>query len=106
MNEWIDELEPEEIEARLNKDMALVYQECGLETAKLLWEKLAGLNIYVSEKSLFDIKRLYIRRFHNAADPKCDKKALAIRLKVSEKFVQECLSSADEGADPRQGKLV
>jgi len=106
MIDWIDELEPGEIAARLNKDMALVYQECGLETAKLLWEKLAGLNIYVSEKSLFDIKRFYIRRHHNAHDPKSDKKALAIKLKVSEKFVQECLSSTNGEDDPRQGSLV
>jgi hypothetical protein len=103
--DWIAELKPSEIEARLNKDMALVYQECGLETAMLLWEKLSGLNIYVSERALFELRRLYIRRYHNAADPHKDKKALAVKLKVSEKFVQETLATT-EAKDDRQAKLL
>jgi len=88
--DWIYEIEKEEIEKLMNKDMALVYQECGLEVAKKLWEKLAGLNIYISEKSFFDIKRLYIRKHYNPDDPH-SKKALAVRLKVSEDFVKKSL---------------
>jgi hypothetical protein len=102
---WLDELGKEEIEAMLNKDMALVYQECGLATAKILWEKLSGLNIYISEKSLFDIKRVYIRRYHNPADPQFNNKALAVRLNVSEEFVKKALATTDE-KDDRQGKLL
>lgn len=104
--DWLDELKREEIDAMLNKDMALVAQECGIKTAKILWEKLSGLNIYVSEKSLFDLKRLYIRRYHNPLDPHCDKKALAVKLGVSEEFVKKALATVDDKNEPRQEKLL
>lgn len=102
--DWIDEIEKEKIEMLLNKDMALVYQECGLEVVKKLWEKLAGLNIYVSEKSLFEIKRYYIKKNYNPDDPH-SKKVLAVRLDVSEDFVKKTLSNTDQ-KDDRQGDLL
>ena len=71
----------------------------------ILWEKLSGLNIYVSERALFELRRIYIRRYHNSADPHADKKALAVKLKVSEKFVQEALASS-EVKDDRQANLL
>ena len=104
---WIDELNPEEIFTILTndgKDMALVIQECGMDIAKVLWEKMASLNIYVSEKSLFAMKRLYIRKHYNAAEPH-SKKLLAVRLHVSEEFVKKALATTDEH-DDIQGKLL
>ena len=99
---WIREIEFEDL---LNNDMALVYQECGIDVALSLWERLSGLNIYVSEKSLFEIKKRYIRTFHDPADQRGSIKRLAAKLKCSEKFVAQALATTEE-KDDRQGKLI
>ncbi len=104
MLNWINELEEDDIQQHLEKDVQLIFQECGLETLCLLWEKLSGINLYISEKSLFAVKRVYIRRYHNPADPQFNNKALAVKLNVSEEFVKKTLVTTDE-TDDRQGKL-
>lgn len=101
--EWINELSADEIAALLDKDVAIVYQECGIEVLLALWDKLSGINIYVSERPFYNLKRFYIRK--KALLPDFDYKKVAVKLKVSEKFVQESLSVTDED-DPRQGKLL
>lgn len=104
--DWIKEIEKEKIEAALEKDVALIYQECGLDVLITLWEKLKGLNLYISETALFELKRLYIRANYTPSDPH-SMKLLAVKLDCSQKFVQEALATTDDkGDDPRQGKLI
>jgi len=105
---WIHELSKEEIEACLDKDVQLINQECGLETLLILWEKMAGLHIYISEKSLFKVKEIYIRQKYkqslDGGEP-FDKKQIAVYLKISEKTVERALAST-EVKDDRQLSLL
>lgn len=104
--DWIKEIGEEKIRAILEKDVALIYQECGLDVLLVLWQKLKGLNLYISEAALFELKRIYIRGHYNPNDPH-GMKLLAVKLDCSQKFVQEALATTDEkGDDPRQGKLI
>ncbi|MEW5745262.1 MAG: hypothetical protein AB1805_07500 [Nitrospirota bacterium] len=103
--EWIKELTEEELTAALEKDSELVFQHCGLPTLIALWENLPGITIYLSEKPLYALKRRYARKHFDPNDDKRSAKALAILLKVSEKFIYEAISSSDE-KDDRQGRLI
>ncbi|MBS3918088.1 MAG: hypothetical protein KG012_04285 [Deltaproteobacteria bacterium] len=99
---WINEVEFEDL---LEKDAQLVYQHCGIETLVSLWQNLPGITIYLSEKNLFEIKKRYVRKHFNKDDAAWNAKSLAVKLKVSERFVYEALESTDE-KDDRQGKLI
>lgn len=100
--DWLNEIEFEDL---LNNDMSLVQQECGTDTLKMLWEKLSGINIYISERSLFEAKKRYIRKFHNTTDPRKSIKLLAVKLKCSEKFVEESLQTTGIKDDRQQSLL-
>jgi hypothetical protein len=52
--------------------MALVRQECGFEVMCALWEHMSGINIYVSEKDLFEAKKRYIQKFYDKDNPEFD----------------------------------
>jgi len=99
---WINEVEFEDL---LEKDAQLVYQHCGIETLVSLWQNLPGITIYLSEKNLFEIKKRYVRKHFDKDDSSWNAKALAVKLRVSERFVYEALESTDE-KDDRQGKLI
>ena len=100
--DWIQQIEFEDL---LEKDAQLVYEHCGLDTLLSLWQNLPGITIYLSEKNLFEIKRRYVRKHFDRTDQARSAKALAVKLKVSERFVYEALSSVEE-KDERQGKLL
>ena len=100
--DWIKEIEFEDL---LENDAALIFEHCGAEVLFALWQNLPGITIYLSEKNLFEIKRRYIRKYYCKDKPDCNAKALAAKLKVSERFVYETLATTD-GEDDRQGKLI
>lgn len=91
--DWIKEMEFEEFEDILTGDVKLIYDVCGPEVLFTLWQNLPGISLYLSEKSLFQIKRRYIIKFYNKNDPVYNAKALATKLGVSEKFVYETIAS-------------
>ncbi|MEW6115365.1 MAG: hypothetical protein AB1553_00490 [Nitrospirota bacterium] len=99
---WYEELKIEEIVEQLEKDPRLVYEHAGLHVLMILWEKLPGISIYLSEKRLFDIKRTYVRQKYNPDDPRYSVKALAARLGVSEKFVQTALYEKEDNDKQNQ----
>lgn len=98
--DWIKEIEFEDL---LENDAALIYEHCGAEVLFSLWQNLPGITLYLSEKNLFEIKKRYIRKYYCKEDPACSAKALAAKLKVSERFVYEALAAA-EYKDDRQQK--
>ncbi len=100
--DWIKEIEFEDL---LENDAALIFEHCGPEVLFALWQNLPGITLYLSEKNLFEIKRRYIRKYYCKDDPACNAKALAVKLKVSERFVYEALQQTDKD-DPRQTKLI
>lgn len=100
--DWIKEIEFEDL---LENDPALIFAHCGPEVLFALWQNLPGITLYLSEKNLFEIKRRYIRKYYCKDNPACNAKGLAVKLKVSERFVYEALSATDV-KDDRQGKLI
>ena len=101
---WIKDLEFKDIRDLIKGDAALVYTRCGLHVLIPLLAELPGIPLYLSEKPLFEIKKRYIRKFHDRTDPERNAKALAVLLGVSERFVQMALAETDEH-DDRNGDL-
>ena len=101
--DWLNQLDLEEIRTTIGRDMGMVIQECGLDAAKALWAKLSGINIYVSERDLNELRRVFVRRFYKADDPRFDRKGLAILLGVSEEFVRKAREA--DNKDDRSGDL-
>lgn len=99
---WIEDIEYKDL---LEKDAALIFEHCGPEVLFALMVNLPGITIYLSEKPFFEMKKRYIRKFFNRDDPDRNAKALAAKLKVSEKFVYEAVASTGE-KDDRQIKLL
>jgi len=92
--EWLDDvLEDIKIEEILDKDSELIFQECGLEVLKTLWDKFPSIMLYISTKPIVRAKKIYIQKHYDGTNSK----VLALLLKVSERFV---FQSASEG-DPR-----
>ncbi len=100
--DWIKDIDFADL---LEKDVRLVFEHCKLATLLDLWENLPGINIYISEKSLFEMKKRYIRKYFDREDDNNNAKALAARLKASEKFVYEALDTTDK-KDDRQERLL
>ncbi len=99
---WINEIEFEDL---LENDAALIFEHCGPEVLFALWQNLPGITLYLSEKNLFEIKKRYIRKHYCKDNPACNAKGLAVKLKVSERFVYEALAATDV-KDDRQVKLI
>lgn len=100
--DWIKEIGFEDL---LENDAALIFEHCGAEVLFALWQNLPGITLYLSEKNLFEIKKRYIRKHYCKDNPACNAKGLAVKLKVSERFVYEALSVTDI-KDDRQVKLI
>ena len=93
--EWLDDvLKDVKIQEILDKDSELIYQECGLEVLKTLWDKFPSIMLYISTKPLVRAKKIYIQKHYDGTNSK----VLALMLKVSERFI---FQSASEG-DPRR----
>ena len=100
--DWIKDIEFADL---LEKDVRLVFEHCKLDTLLDLWKNMPGINIYISERSLYEIKKRYIRKHFDKDDDNNNAKALAVKLKVSEKFVYEALDTTDK-KDDRQERLI
>jgi len=99
---WIREIEFADL---LDKDAHLIYENCGIETLMVLWQNLAGISFYLSEKNLYRLKERYIRKRYaeaQKANAPFDKKKIAVELQVSEKFVYNALALTDEKDDRQQ----
>lgn len=86
--DWLKELSKEELAEVLYGDIALIYSLCGIETLINVCDKLMGLNIYISSKPIREAMKLYIKKNYNGAN----RKELAAKLGVSERFVSEVIS--------------
>lgn len=95
--DWLNEVEFEDL---LDKDCALIHDLCGPDVLKSLWQHLPSLPLFVSTKPLNEARRRYIRKYWRG-----DTKILAVKLGVSERFVQEAIATTD-AKDDRQGSLL
>lgn len=80
--DWIRDINIKDL---LNNDTMLIYEHCGLDVLLKLWECLPGLNIYISTRPLMEAKKRYINMNYRGNNVK----ELALKLKVSERFVQD-----------------
>lgn len=108
--DWLTEISDIDLERLLDNDSHLIFQECGRDVLTSLWQKFGGVNLYIAEKSLYNVKRFYIRQAAAKAAKEgapLNVKRLAVKLECSEQFVYESLAAADDkGDDPRQEKLL
>ncbi len=84
---WFKDLDREEILKHLSNDARLIYEYCGLEVLIALWEKLSSINLYLSDKPLMDLRRVYVRKHYKETAAGNNSKQLAVTLGVSEQFV-------------------
>lgn len=82
----------------------LIYHYCGLEVLVHLWKNHMSTNLYISEKPLNELRKIFIRQNFDPKEPSTCIKVLATRLRVSEKFVYEALAEEPK-EDPRQVKM-
>lgn len=82
--EWLREIEFEDL---LNNDSRLIYEHCGPDVLFKLWERMPGLQLYISTKPLTLAKKRYIRKKYNGSNIK----ELALKLGVAEHFIYETL---------------
>ena len=82
-------------------DLHLVAQECGVETALVLAEKIGGMYVYVkkSDELLMPIKKSYIRKNREKGI-----RALIIETRLCETTIRNILREIE--ADDKQGKLA
>ncbi len=109
--DWILDMKKKDVDAimraELNREdpsMKMIYEDCGIMTAILLWRKLPSMTLYTSTTRLNNLRRLCVRQNFDVTNPLGSAKELAVRLGVSEKFVYEALSE-DAKEDPRQVKM-
>jgi len=82
---WLDHVEIEDL---LTGDMKLVYEWCGMEVLKSLFEHFSSMTLYVSTKPLNEAKKRYIKKVYN----RHNMKELCSLLEVSERFVYETIA--------------
>lgn len=81
--DWARELGDELLQC-LDGDSALIADAVGLEGLLMMWQKLTQVSLYVSTKPQMEAKRRYVRLKHDGTNTK----ELALKLGVSERFVQ------------------
>ena len=98
--DWINDIEYRDL---LQKDpeLSLIAHSCGEEVALTLALHFTKVTLYISEGFLFRLKKRYIRKFYNGQNVK----NLALKLKVSERFVYDSINYTVEG-DDRQKSLL
>lgn len=86
MMEWIKELKPEDLPG----DLHLVAQECGIEVAIRLAEKMGSISIYIRpiDSLISQKKEEYIKKHFNGSNHK----ELAIATGYSERWIYEILN--------------
>ena len=84
--EWIKELKPDDLPG----DLQLVAQECGMDVAIRLAEKMGSISIYIRpiDSLIAQKKEEYIKKHFNGSNHK----ELAIATGYSERWVYEVLN--------------
>lgn len=99
---WMREID--NVEKYLDKDMKLVYENCGIETVISLLSGVPSINLYVSKASLNRAQEAYILE-HFAGN---NVKELAVKLGCSEmrvyQVIKENLNKKNKKPD-NQAKL-
>jgi DNA-directed RNA polymerase specialized sigma24 family protein len=85
--DWIYELPQQEFQGALDKDMRLIYNHCSMDTLLDLLEHLPSLHLYISQRPLDRLRRLYILENFEGNNHK----ELAAKLGCSMKFVYQIL---------------
>lgn len=95
---WIRDLD--EPEKYLDKDMKLVYENCGIDTVISLLEGLPSINVYISSASVTKAQKAYIVKHFDGNN----QKELALEIGCSERLVFKVTKEAQQQRHEEQKK--
>ncbi len=104
---WLEEMTPAEIRAALRKyegDLLIIYEKCGFNVMRSLWEHVPGIPVYPSKRAYYKLAAIHVRQNYNPDDPEFSKKSLAAEIGASLRFVELALATTDRD-DKRQQNL-
>lgn len=84
---WMKEIDG--VERLLDKDMKLVYENCGIETVINLLENLPSINVYISKAAVTRAQETYILKHFNGRNVK----EIAIKIGCSEMRVYQVIKN-------------
>lgn len=93
---WMHDIEG--LEHLLDKDMKLVYENCGIETVINLLENLPSINVYVSKAAVVRAQEAYIIK-HFTGD---NVKEIAVKIGCSEMRVYQVIKQRLKGKSAGQ----
>ncbi len=96
--DWIRDLESPE--KYLDKDMKLVFENCGIDTVISLLEGLPSINVYISSASITKAQKAYIVKFFDGNN----QKELALQIGCSERLVFKVTKEAQQQRYEEQRK--
>lgn len=96
--EWMRNLE--EPEKYLDKDLRLVYENCGIDTVISLLEGLPSINVYISSASVTKAQKAYIVKYFDGNN----QKELALEIGCSERLVFKVTKEAQQQRYEEQRK--
>lgn len=85
VKEWLKKITVEDMP---NRDMQLVAEQCGVEVAAALLDRLNGICIYIPKLGDRNLIKRYILNHYDGSNAK----NLALELSVSEQFVYKTLA--------------
>jgi len=88
--DWMRDLD--EPEKYLDKDMKLVFENCGIDTVISLLEGLPSINVYISSASVTKAQKAYIEKHFDGNN----QKKLALEIGCSERLVFQTTKEAQK----------
>jgi hypothetical protein len=97
--EWLKKLDPKDIEKNLPEDPLILYEEVGIDIFIKIWRKFGGLQFYIPNQPLNELRQIYVKRFYTGSNIK----QLAIDLGVTERFIEKALQekNGSHSDDPK-----
>lgn len=93
MRNWLNDVQIHDLP---NRDMQLVAEQCGIDIALLLIERLGGLCLYIPQKGDSLLMKKYILRNYDGTNAK----DLALELGTTERYIYKVM--AEKAAPPNQ----
>lgn len=88
----------DDVEKLLDKDMKLVYENCGLQTVINLLENLPSINVYISKAAVTRAQEAYILKHFTGQNVK----EIAIKVGCSEMRVYQVIKQSLDGGKKKK----
>lgn len=97
---WIKEIRPEDMPS---ENLRLIADFCGVDTAINLMQNMAGINVYIPNTALTQLKARYIKKKYDGTRDCANR--LALELGVSINYIYKILKAPAEEDGKRQINL-